>query len=458
MTMSVSAGVNGGVATLNGTSCGTFAAGAVDCTGYFVALTGTADTYTITYSSPPYTAATQTVTLLPGAASKVVVTTGVAGFVNRANFTTQPVATIQDASGNTVTSSTANVTVSINSGNLTGTTTLAAVNGVADWSTAATPLGKNGLVGSKTLTFASAGLTSDTTQTFTLTHGSVSQLAVATRIQPSGSGAPTYYPSGPQQNVAVSTVTSGGWTQCYVQLFNGAGTTLETNILNNCTQPYLLVAGRATGSSTLLVAAAAPRADVFAATTANNKTISNGTGWYYRTGYSMGFADPSQALNLSSCDFNNTGWQRFCVHLASNGGYRIGDIVGLNSSTAYERIYYQAGASVAAVANDQTFVNQPVVQIQDQDGNICTSSSSAVVASMTSGLSGTTTVNAVNGVATFSGLKFTGLIGSKSITYTLDQTAISVADTFTVVAGTPNKVTLVTSASGAVSETKALGS
>jgi hypothetical protein len=59
-------------------------------------------------------------------------------------------------------------------------------------------------------------------------------------------------------------------------------------------------------------------------------------------------------------------------------------------------------------------------------------------------------VNAVNGVATFSGLKFTGLIGSKSITYTLDQTAISVADTFTVVAGTPNKVTLVTSASGAV--------
>jgi hypothetical protein len=273
---------------------------------------------------------------------------------------------------------------------------------------------------------------------------------VTNRIQPSGSGAPAYYPSGPQQNVAISTVTSGGWTQCFVQKFNVSGTNLEAQIKNGCTQTYLMVAGRATDASTLLVAAAATRAEVFTATTGINKNIANGTGWYFRTGYSMGFAATSQTLNLNQCDYNNSGWQRFCTHLTVDGGYRIGDIIGLNNSTAYERIYFQANASVAAVANDQTFTNQPVVQIQDQDGNICITSSAAVVASMTSGLSGTTTVNSVNGVATFSGLKFTGLIGSKSITYTLDQTAISVADTFTVIAGTPNKVTLVTSANGAV--------
>jgi hypothetical protein len=33
------------------------------------------------------------------------------------------------------------------------------------------------------------------------------------------SDSPTYYPSGPQKNVSVATVTSGGWTLCYQDTF-----------------------------------------------------------------------------------------------------------------------------------------------------------------------------------------------------------------------------------------------
>jgi hypothetical protein len=276
---------------------------------------------------------------------------------------------------------------------------------------------------------------------------------VTNRIQPSGSGAPAYYPSGPQQNVAISTVTSGGWTQCFVQKFNVSGTNLETQIKNGCTKDYLMVAGRETDASTLLLAAAATRAEVFTATTANNKNIANGTGWYFRTGYSMGFALPSQAVNLSTCD-TGTGVERFCTHLSNVGGHRIGSLINLHTSTAYERIYFQADTVVASVPNDQVFSNQPVVQIQDQDGNVVTSgadSSQNVVASIDAGLTGNATVAAVNGVATFTNLKYTGLVGSKTITYAIaSPSAINVNDSFTLTYGTATKVVAVTAAAGAV--------
>jgi hypothetical protein len=66
------------------------------------------------------------------------------------------------------------------------------------------------------------------------------------------------------------------------------------------------------------------------------------------------------------------------------------------------------------------FSTQPVVKITDAGGNTITSSTANVVASIASGtgtLSGTTTVAAVNGVATFTNLKITGT-GDHTLTFT----------------------------------------
>jgi hypothetical protein len=164
--------------------------------------------------------------------------------------------------------------------------------------------------------------------------------------------APSYYPSGPQQNVAVSTVTGGGWTQCYIDTYNTAGTTLESGITSNCTGDYLLLAARPTNGATITLLAAAPRADVLFATSGNNAHNANGTDWYFRTAFSMGFTNPNTGLNLNSCDFNNSGWYRLCWHLGgSYGGYRIGDSVGLNGDTTNQRIVYQAAGVAPTTAN-----------------------------------------------------------------------------------------------------------
>lgn len=57
------------------------------------------------------------------------------------------------------------------------------------------------------------------------------------------SNSPTYYPSGPQLNVTESTLTSGGWSLCYLDGY-GTGITYST-VANSCNQTYLLLAGGA---------------------------------------------------------------------------------------------------------------------------------------------------------------------------------------------------------------------
>jgi hypothetical protein len=71
------------------------------------------------------------------------------------------------------------------------------------------------------------------------------------------------------------------------------------------------------------------------------------------------------------------------------------------------------GASGAALGT------QPVVKVLDAAGNVVTGSTAAVTVAIQSGtggtLGGTTTVNAVAGVATFSSLTLAGVVGSNYV-------------------------------------------
>ncbi len=154
-----------------------------------------------------------------------------------------------------------------------------------------------------------------------------------------------YSPVGPQVNVPLATVTGGGWTECYRDLFSNGATTLAT-IQARCSGAEVMVACRTTGSATLQLLAQAPRADVFFNTGDGNNIVrnSNGTDWYYSASTSFGYASPGLGVSRNSCDTLNTSpGTRFCAHTSAgniNGGYRCGADLALNGSAAFERVLY----------------------------------------------------------------------------------------------------------------------
>ena len=181
----------------------------------------------------------------------------------------------------------------------------------------------------------------------------------------------TYYPSGPQRNVPISTITSGGWTLCWSSLFSATDTL--ANIESSCTGNNLLEAGGVVGASSYMLAAAGERSSVLKLTSLNETTLNNGTYWYYYKGAggmmgggSMGFS-PSSTISQSSADCyyngaNNCGFPSVLVEgqdptvdlrmswhtnsLSIAWGYRIGRLVGLSSG--YVRAIYQSNAMTSA--------------------------------------------------------------------------------------------------------------
>lgn len=160
---------------------------------------------------------------------------------------------------------------------------------------------------------------------------------------------PGYFPPGPQQNVLKSALT--GWQPCYSSEYNT--TTPLADVLATCSGQYLMLAGGATGSNTLMLLAAGARSDVlFDTGTSNTPRNGNGVGWYYSPSYSWGFANQGDALLRAECD-GNPGALRLCWQTnfvpgdplypvgGLNPGYRIGDLVDLNSNPAYSRYIYQ---------------------------------------------------------------------------------------------------------------------
>lgn len=151
-----------------------------------------------------------------------------------------------------------------------------------------------------------------------------------------------YMPVGPQTNVLQARVSVGGWSTCYTELYNASG--VVANILATCNKANLMMACLPVGADTYTVLAQAPRADVTFGTPIDTTTVhvANGTAWYFNTGQSWGFVKAGDAVNKNSCDIGSTDpEQRLCWHAASGnlfGGYRCGTNLGLNTSTAWQRV------------------------------------------------------------------------------------------------------------------------
>jgi hypothetical protein len=159
-----------------------------------------------------------------------------------------------------------------------------------------------------------------------------------------------YYPSGPQQNVSEQTLRNNGWTLFYEQTYGTA--------IGNTTTPirpsgqYVILSGKAVGSTTILLAAAAPTAQVFTETVLNTPQLLNGTYWYYSLNTfvpnagSIGFA-PTATITQNSADaYDMSDPLRLSWHLDTYGGWRLGQINA--GGTAPFNIQLNDGAGGAA--------------------------------------------------------------------------------------------------------------
>lgn len=163
--------------------------------------------------------------------------------------------------------------------------------------------------------------------------------------------AATYLPVGPQNDVAMSTVTGGGWTLCFAEPYGQGGTSI-TAALAGCTGNRLMMAGMENGSSVIKLLAQAYTLDVlFDTGTGNTTHNANGSEWYFSPSFSWGFAPAGDAVLRSSCDasgvFNGdiSGFnQRLCWHTDGGnltGGWRVGDAYWLNDEpSGYTKLLF----------------------------------------------------------------------------------------------------------------------
>ena len=170
-------------------------------------------------------------------------------------------------------------------------------------------------------------------------------VAIAGLVAGSAFATPTYLPVGAQANVALATITSGGWTQCYASTFGTVIGNSGENVLNVCSGDYLMMAGRQTGSTNFLALAAAMRSDTIINTGQTSITHNaNGAEWYYSPNWSWGFTQAGDTVTNNQCDTSNSPLS-MCLHTVNfTGGYRINNIQGLNDSTDYEKVFFVADA------------------------------------------------------------------------------------------------------------------
>ncbi|MFP2904773.1 beta strand repeat-containing protein [Pyxidicoccus sp. 3LFB2] len=371
--------------TLQGTVTANAVAGVARFSTLSLRRAGTG--YTLAASATGLTSATsQAFNVTPGEAQSLAFTTQPATRVAGTAFSPAVAVAVQDALGNTVTSSTATIQLALgnnpSSATLAGTLSVAAVNGVATFPGVSVDLTGTGY----TLTASAADLTA-TSNAFNITTGPAARLAFG--VQPSNVAAgSTITPA-----VTVRVVDAGGntVTTATTSITVAFGNNPGVGILNG-TKTASAVAGVAT-FSTLSVT---------------------------RTG--VGYTLTAAATGLTtgtSAAFNVTPGAATSLDFFTNAPNTV-----------------PAGAVITPAVR---------VGVRDSYGNTVTTSTAAITLSLaanpgSSTLGGTLTVNAVDGVAVFPDLTlnrsaFNYRFGAASPGLTSTTSAL-----FNVAAGTANRL------------------
>ncbi|MCC6430794.1 MAG: Ig-like domain-containing protein, partial [Gemmatimonadaceae bacterium] len=442
--VSVSFAVISGGGSITPSTVLTDANGVATLTQWTLGVTAGANVVRATVSGLSGSPVTFSATGTAGAPTQLAITRQPAGAVSGESFTTQPIVVVRDVHGNLTTSSAAvTVVVLTGTGTLSGTTTVNAVNGTVTF----TDLALAGL-GNHTLRFTSPGVSNATSSSFALVAGAPSQVVLTT--QPGGAssglvfatqpvvalrdatGNPTTSTATVTASIVTGTGTLGGTVA--VAAVNGVATFTNLSITGSGAHTIRFAAPSMTSavSNTVIVGAAANIAPNSATTqtavagddvTTPPSVRVTDVGGQGVSGISVAFAvisgggsisqatvvtDVGGFATLTSWTLGTTaGANSVRASVAGLSGNPVTfNATGVAGPATQLTITTQPNGAIAGVP----FTTQPVIAIRDVNGNV-TSSTAAVTASVASGngaVSGTTTVNAVSGVATFTDLALTG--------------------------------------------------
>jgi hypothetical protein len=366
ITIAITGGTGKAGANLSGTKTVTAVNGTATFSTLSIDSVGTGYTLSATATGLVGGFASATFNIIPGAATQLVFTGQPSNATAGANIAPAITVTARDAKGNTATAFTGSVTLAIGtnagSGTLGGTVAANAVAGVASFATV--NINKSGI--GYTLTAASGALAGATSNSFNIIAGAATKLTFTNQ---------------PTNSLAAATINSAVGVKVTAQ--DGLGNT-DLTYTGNVTVAFGTNAGSGTLSGTLTVAAAAGVA------TFGNLSIDK-----VGTGYTLA----ASATALTS---------------TTSSGFNI-----INSVATHLVFSLQPGTTVAG-ATIGTFT----VTALDASNNVAAdfTASIAVAISNNAGggtLSGSASVTAVAGLATFSTLS----INKTGVGYTLAASA-----------------------------------
>lgn len=393
--------VTGAGGALSGTTPVTTAASG-SATFSNLRITGPVGQYTLRFSATGLTAATANpLTLQPGAAAALAMSTQPPpSAVSGVPLSPQPAVRVVDQSGNTVTTSAASITASLESGpgTLGGTLNVSATSGIATWSN----LTITGTTGTYSIRFASPGLTSVISGSIGLGAGA------ATALQ-----------------------------------FVGTPATTATN--GTAITPAIAVR--------LVDASANPVAQSGVSVGAVLATGSGGLG-----GTVVATTDAGGVATFSNLILTGTVGN-YTIRFEVSGVTPVTTAAIALSAGTPTQLGFATAPSPAAV-NGVALTTQPVVQVQDASGNPVAQAGILISATRIAGpaldsLTGRTATTGGAGQAAFSALTITGLTG----TYTIEFTGggyTPVQASVALSAGAPVAVQIVQQPSGSATNGVAL--
>jgi hypothetical protein len=486
--MTVAVGTNPGGGTLAGTTTVTAVAGVATFANLSLNKAGTG--YTLTATATGLSGTTSAAfTISAGAASQLVFTAPPSTAVAGHTITPAIQVSARDAQGNPVPGYTGSVTVAVGTnpagGTLAGTTTVAAVGGVATFS--ALSLDKAGT--GYTLTAAATGLTGATSPAFTINAGAASQLvftgppstavaghAIAPAVQVSardalgnlvtgftGSmtvGLGTNPAGGTLAGTTTATAVNGVATFATLSIDKvGTGYTLTAAAsgLTGATSPGFAITGGPASqllftmqpTTTVAGAAITPAVQVSARDALGNLATGFTGSMTVAIGTNPGGGTLAGTTTVTAVAGVAT-FANLSVNRAGTGYTLTAAASGLTgtSSAAFDVVAGTATQLTFTVAPTATVAGAaitPAVQVsaKDAQGNLVTGFTGSVTVAIGTNpaggtLAGTTTVTAVGGVATFASLSLdksgtgytltaaaAGLTGATSAAFTINPGAVS---------------------------------
>lgn len=405
-------------------------------------------------------------------------------------FAQQPIVQIIDANNNPVGQSGVVVTASIATGSgaaLGGTLTATTnANGTATFGN----LKLTGAPGSYALAFGAQNLTSVNSTAITIGAGAPALLAMATQPSTSASSGQAF---AQQPSVQITDASGNAVADAGVTI--SAGIASGGGTLNGTLTATTNANGLAQFTSLAIVGSSGPRTLSFGApnlTTVISSTVTIGAGGATTIALNAGDNQSAAAgaavpvapsVLVTDGSGNPVAGVAVTFAVASGGGsvaggspttnangiaavgsWTLGAQAGANSLTATATglsgspVTFQATATAgnanriaivtqpsASARSGVVFAQQPVVRLEDSNGNPVPTSGVAVAVTSSGGsLGGTTTVATVNGVATFTNLSLTGAAGGYFLSFGVPSVTAATSSTITLTAGNAVRIGVVT--------------